>query len=225
MDLAAILDYEMTPDEAQAYKIAVLWEKIASEQFPEYKHGKLRKRGDPRKSNLFKVAWTLHERTKGVLAPDEYKYYVLAQLSLLRELNKVHGDVMISPQCLLGDKAWVRWKVWKRKLDEACKTRLAEDLKMTMSEDKLRSELGRSRQFLMQRFDGVWTRDKLLGHVTDLIRWVASGTVSPYYAVASPWCTDLPQDRMPLDLSAYRKQLPASISTVFCELFPEERMT
>jgi len=220
--LSAIIEYSMTPDETAAFKIALLWERMSRETFPDYKHAALRKRGDPRKSNLFRVCWTLHQRFKGVLAPEEYKYYILAQLSIFKELNREHGDLMITPQCLLGDKAWIRWKVWKRRLDQACKNLMSEQLSIVMSEDKLRTELGRSRLFLMQRFEGVWTKEKLLAHVTDMLRWVASSKVSVYYLALSPWCREIPQDRISIDLSMYRKHLTPESSRVFAEVFPEE---
>lgn len=220
-DLSAILDYEMTPDEAQAYKIAVLWQEMAPLAFPNYtRHAKLPKRGDPRKCLLFKVGWKLHAKYKGVLQPEEYKLYIKAQLDLLKELNKTNEELYLDPQCLVSEAAWVRWKVWKKHYDDAIKLRVGQQLKVTLAPDKLRTELLRTRAFFTAKF-GTHSEEALAGAVGDIARWAATTKVSPFYLVLSPWVRKL-GDRVGVDLSGHAHQLGADAGDVFRSVFPEE---
>ena len=54
-----IIEYQMSAEEAIAYKMALLWCKLASDQFPDKKIICLRKKGDPRKSFTFKVCYSM----------------------------------------------------------------------------------------------------------------------------------------------------------------------
>lgn len=56
--LEAILDYEMDELEGKAYKLCLIWLDRSRKVFPEYQHMGM-KRGDPRKSLIFKVCYKL----------------------------------------------------------------------------------------------------------------------------------------------------------------------
>ena len=54
--LEDILNYEMTPEEAKAFKLALLWEELCQQEFPDERRVSLKK-GDPRKSTLFRYCY------------------------------------------------------------------------------------------------------------------------------------------------------------------------
>ena len=65
--LDAIVEHNMTPIEAKAVKIGIIWMKLSKEVFPNYNHMRVKK-GDPRKSALFRYCYKLIKETKGHIA-------------------------------------------------------------------------------------------------------------------------------------------------------------
>ena len=115
--LEAILDYDLDELEAKAYKLCLIWIERSRKIFPDYQHSGM-KRGDPRKSLIFKYCYKLVRETQGVLEDKDYALYIRAQLDVLRHINTGKKTApLIDANCLVGDKAWKRWKLWKRKYD------------------------------------------------------------------------------------------------------------
>ena len=109
-DLEAILHYQMPPLEAKAYKLALLWQDATAKEYPEYNHIRLRKKGDPRKSLLFKYCYKLARETQGLIPDEQYPLYILAQLHILKHIATDNLHARIGPEILCGEKAWWRWK-------------------------------------------------------------------------------------------------------------------
>src|SRR5581483_12458434 len=101
------------------------------------------------------------------------------------------------------------------------KTRMVAHMDVKIHGDKLRSELQRSRMFLIAKF-GNHQKDNILGSVSDLIRWAATSKVSVFYLVLSPWCASIKADEIPIDLGYYRGQLMPESQDIFKTIFPEE---
>src|SRR5687767_4365124 len=103
----AIFQWKMTPDETEVYNLAVVYEREYKKIFGEDTDGQsvrrnsIPKKGDPRKSNLFRHCWKLRRETRGLLESHEYKNYIHANLVIIR-INKGH----VEPNCICGDKAW-----------------------------------------------------------------------------------------------------------------------
>ena len=113
-----ISKYEMDKNEAFAYKLSLLWYKLSRKVLPDYNHTRYHENGDPRKSQAFKFCYKLYRERMGIIPDNEYSLYIRAQLDVLKHLMKNNYSVLVDPSCLVGDKAWVRWKMWKSKYDK-----------------------------------------------------------------------------------------------------------
>jgi hypothetical protein len=181
-NLEPILEYNMTEEEAIAYKIGLLWLNHSRRLFPNYKHNSnYPKKGDPRKSHLFKICWKLQKETKGIVKYEEYNFYIIAQLQLLKNFtSELHP--LITPQCLVGDNAWIRWKIWKKKFEKVNKS--GDGLKQCSS-DEIKSELNKAKRLLDSKF-GELTEEKVIVLKKELERNIKLGIISGFYAVLSP---------------------------------------
>lgn len=226
--LDAIVDYEMDELEAKAYKLALIWQDKSRKIFPDYQHTTMR-RGDPRKSLVFKMCYKLVRETLGVIPDEEYHLYIRAQLDVLHNIvthSKV--PVLIDPGCLVGDKAWKRWKLWKRKYD-AISQRPAEVSQVTYPGiAKAILGLQTTKEFITKVFGanpGIekYQEAKLNNN---FCRWVNLGKISPYYLAISPYVNKVftPEDlkKLNFDLSVYRPCINDEVVKKFKELFPEE---
>jgi hypothetical protein len=222
--LEPIIEYQMSDLEAKAYKVGLLWLGLTRKHFPEYKHsGGYPKKGDPRKSSLFKWCYKLVRETQGLIPDNEYVLYIKAQLDVLKAIDMGAGrHPRIEPQCLAGDKAWVRWKLWKRKYDMIAKRSTKEDVGLDVTPfDMIVRDLRSTKAFLSGRFGGDPKEEQIMMAARDMERWVALGKVSPIYALLSPWvrrhCPHLV-----VDLDLYKPSITAEVTNYFAELFPNE---
>ena len=186
---SAIFEWNLTQDEIEAYKIAVIYDREYRKSFicdgESIRRNTLPKRGDPRKSSLFKHCWKLRRETRGLLENDDYLLYIQANLHIL----KVH-NAYVAPNSICGDKAWIRYRVWKRHYDKK-KCELASVLappSVSTTNPKIILEIDRTKKFLFERCEGRPTYDKLNEfYLKGFFRlWVMSGKVSQYYVVLSP---------------------------------------
>lgn len=187
-NLDPILEYQMNEDEAVAYKIGLLWMAISSQVIPNYKYiSSFPKKGDPRKSSLFRYCHTFMNRTKGLIDPKDYKLYIAAQLQMLKaiEIGNLHPN--IGPWCLIGDKAWTRWKIWKRKYDNVGKSKSLKEAGLeTASFEEVKKELDKTKKFIISKF-GNFTEESFKSHSKDIERYISLGMICGFYAALSPW--------------------------------------
>lgn len=228
--LAPILEYQMTPLEAKAYKIGLLWEKLATKEFPNYSIMRFRRDGDPRKSALFKYAYKLARETDGVVPDREYRLYITAQLQVLKGIRKDEIHPLIVPNCLVGRKAWHRWRMWKSRWDkQMSKAQNSEDIDVNDTFSRIEAELKKTRKFLDKQLPESWTCENIEYSYKnkDMLRWVALGRVSPFYVLLSKCLSEVlgHKDRegeFGVDLSVYKRSLTPSVEKAFKEIFPED---
>ena len=188
----AIFEWKMTPPESAAYKLAVIYEEEFLKTFSgpgldgqTYRRNTISKRGDPRKSNLFRYCWKLRRETRGLLEPEQYRQYIRAQFVILKK-NKAH----VEPNAICGEKAWIRWKVYERwynrKLAE--KNCEAPPPSASRTNPKVVKEIDKTKRFLFEKFEGDPTQEKLKRFIDEGIFkfWVMTGKISPFYIVLSP---------------------------------------
>lgn len=224
--LYQILEYGMNHQEALAFKIGLIWEDLTSKYFPGVRCGSLGK-GDPRKSSLFKHCYKLARETKGLIPVDQYEYYVQAQLDLLRSIqNREKFCVNISPSCLIGKKAWARWKVWLKQYKSLEKVHIVE---ITALESKIEAKFKKTREFLLKQFNKYPSVDDLRRAIKSrtFARWVTLGVVCGHYAVLSPKVREALDGRdfekeFLFDLSIYKTQITERLEELFKVVFPEE---
>ena len=182
----------MSVEEGEAFHIALVYEQEFKKMFLGELDGQtvrrncLPKRGDPRKSNLFRNCWKLRRETRGLIDQSEYKNYIRANLFIIKANN---GHV--EPNCVTGDKAWIRYKVWKRRYDQ----KLADIGVQTpppstnTTNPKIIAEIDRNKKFLFEKCDGQPSFEKIKKFIEDGVfkLWVATNRISPYYLALSPF--------------------------------------
>jgi hypothetical protein len=217
-----ILKYKMTPLEIKALNIAFLWEKYSHQEFPNERHVRLRKNSDPRKSSLFKYCYKLSREIKNIIPDDEIKLYVKAQLQILKLISdgKIHS--LIEPQILVGDKAWKRWKLWKKSYDKKMRRHLEyEQLGITTSPSKIKIILNKDYEFLNK--NNCNEIENFINKVKDKTfeTWVANGQISPYYVILSPYVSKHFENNV-IDATLYRPSITPDIEVFFKEKFCNE---
>lgn len=159
----AIFQWNMTSQEAEVFAIACLYDQEFRKQFGSETDGQtvrrntIPKRKDPRKSDLFFKCWRLRRETRGLLELSEYKNYIHANLLILK-LHKAY----VAPNAICGDKAWIRYKVWKRKFEQklseagAC----APPPNIDTINPKIIAQIDKTKKFLFEKCDGQPTLEK-----------------------------------------------------------------
>lgn len=186
--LEPILKWKMEKKEALAFKVALLWQEIASKEFPDDKFVKLRRTGDPRKSTLFKYCYKLVTSTQGILLPTEYRFYVLAQIQLMGRMQSGDFHALLEPQILVGPKAWKRWRWWKERYDKNMKRMNKSSEEITPQIENVKLSITKTYEFLFSQV-GVLTSEKVrkLIETKKLQEWLATDKISPYFVILSPW--------------------------------------
>lgn len=220
-NLDPIFEFKMTEEETAAYKVGLLWMAISHDLFPDYKHASgFPKKGDPRKSSLFKYCYKLIRETKGIVEPKDYKLYIAAQLQMLKAIEIGQTHPLIGPWCLVGEKAWVRWKMWRRKYENIGKSKTLEDVGLNKAGfDEVKRDLDKTKKFMDGKF-GTVTEDIFQLKAKEVERNISIGIISLFYAALSPWVakycklgdTDL----------TYFKNVDQQGRDYFSKLFPEQ---
>lgn len=226
MRLDAIAEYGMDQLETAAYKLCILWVDKSRKFFPDYDHVKL-KRGDPRKSLMFKVCYKLVRETQGILMEEDYPLYVRAQLDILKNINTGNDLPLIVPQCLVGEKAWKRWKLWKKKYDSVVEQK-GFNIKVTVSSQKVVDALEKTQEFIFKTLGPNPTIEKYKEAIINknLFRWINVGKISPYYLALSPYIKQLISEedmkKLNFDVQVYRPCITNEITALFKEKFRYE---
>jgi hypothetical protein len=192
-----ILQYKMNKEEALALRLADIYITLSRKYFPDYKHATLPKKGDPRKCILFKYCWKMMTDTEGKLKPTEYRNYIQAQMSILKNIRVKEGHPYIDPNCLVGDKAWGRWAVWHKYFTEVKKTAevKVEALQADFSKE-IKQALDDTHYALTVRL-GELTKEKVLAEMPTILRWVRMNVVSPFFIALSPTCQHFLKEQQP----------------------------
>ena len=231
--LESILDNEMTDMEAKATKIAYLYVGAARKAFPKSSKYQMAK-GDPRKSYLFKCCYTFVRQMQHRVKESNYPLYVRAQFDIIKGMTRKSGKLPnVTPNCLCGEKAWKRWMVWKKMYDKKMRgpEEAADKGIDPNNKETVIAALTNDREFLERRLKEL-TYAVVAQAVSgrSLIRWIASGQVSPYYALLSPILHKWVEDRkltlgsiFHIDLEFYRPGITPEVKSLFDAQFSHEK--
>lgn len=208
----------MTDQEKLAQAVGLVWMEHTAKAFPDLKLARFPAKGDIRKSLLFKHCIKFVRETP--LPADDYRYYVQAQLAVLGKIETNGLRPLITPACLHGPQAWKRWKLWESKFRKAEKA--AASAAPTAADHRLRTDLSRTRTFLLRKLGEPWVAGRYAGRERDVERWVALGKVSSWYAVLSPWFRQCcSAENAGVDPLCY--EVTAGAVALFFDHFPEEK--
>lgn len=215
--------YKMDELEVKALKVCQIWMEMSKKIFPSYNHNKFGK-GDPRKTLMFKVCYKLIRETSGFIGDDDYPLYVRAQLDILKHISLDKGHPLIEVNCLVGDKAWKRWKLWKKKYDTTVQIR-SKSATTKVNNPKIIEALRKTKEFFSLQFENKPTYEKFKELEKDgsLYRYVNFGKISPYYLVLSPYFEKLSKEcvmqKMNFDIQLYKTGIDESTLEHFKNLF------
>lgn len=186
----------MTREEGDVFHIAIVYEQEYRKFFygevdgQSIRRNSLPMRGDPRKSSLFRYCWKLRRETRGLLELNEYRNYIRANLFIIKH----HGG-HVEPIAITGDKAWIRYKVWKRRFDQKMYEagQAPPPPSTSTTNPKIIREIDRTKKFLFEKCEGEPTFEKINNFVDKGIfkLWVAQSKISPYYLALSPYINQI----------------------------------
>lgn len=208
--------------ESKAFKIGLIWHDECLKNLPNEQHEKFSSGKDPRKTNLFKHCYKVAKETKGIVPDNEIHLYVRAQVQILKSIREGKVHALITPHCLVGEKAWKRWKVWKRIYDSALsKNPTCEEIGVMIKESMVRSDLVRTLSFMDGK--GLADEAKFRSCKEDFRRWASTGEISPFYMVLSPRVKSMfSGEEFPVDASLYRPFITPALEDMFKEKFAHE---
>lgn len=189
-ELEPIIKYKMNKLEAKAYKVALIWIDEFKRELPKERCIKLNKSSDPRKTNIFKYCYKLIQETKGILKDSEIQLYVRAQIQILKAIREGDIHALIEPKCLVGDKAWKRWKLWKSKyLRKLGRIQSSDELGIKTKTTKVLAEIKHAFVFLEER--SLLDFDSFSKNKERIKKFINNGEISCFYALLSPWVSKL----------------------------------
>ncbi|NBO25072.1 MAG: hypothetical protein EBU93_07580 [Chlamydiae bacterium] len=226
--MPAIQNTQLSEEESFSFELARIWIELSEKYFPQYNHthkkgGNLR--SNPRKSIIFKTCYKLQRETKGLIEESDYPLYIRAQLEILKFQSKNNPLVLVEPGCLVGEKAWKRWKLWKKKYDAKIKQPLKIDLGK-YSFLKAKEGILKTKKFLESKFPDNPSLKTYELNKENLINWLNFGNISPYYVALSPYMKKVFREedykKMNFDISFYQECINDEIRSLFLKLFRYE---
>lgn len=219
-ELEPILKYKMNDFEAKAFKIGLMWEDECKKNIFFDKYEKFKKGSDPRKTNLFKYCYKLSKEIYGIIPDNEIQLYIRAQIQVLKSIKEGKTHALISPHCLVGKKAWTRWKLWKRIYNKNLNKNLtSEEVGIKIKESVIQNEFKRTYSFLKN--NKLFERNNYFEKINEISRFISNGEISPFYVVLSPWIKIIFKE-IPVDIALYKPSITPSLENKFKEKFNHE---
>ena len=215
----------MSPQQATAFKLSILWIELNRREFPDRRQVKLRKNGDPRKSMLFRQCFKLVQETQGLIKPEEYKLYILAQLRTIGKMEVDGIHALIEPSILTGPKAWKRWKNWKWHYDKRMKQSIPDgkELNNVLSPILVIQQLENTKKFLDESSDSISAAIQ----TGKFKEWIKMEKISPFYVLLSPLVKFAlagknANDTFDKDFSIYESSISPEVNEYFQKNFQHE---
>jgi len=214
--LEKILKYNLNDEEAKAYRLALTWVKLVRKYLNGENNPHPFPKGDPRKAFLFKLCWKLLRETKGLIKQDDYKFYLYAQIDMLKRISNSSMHANIDNNVIVGAKAWRRWKMWQVNFNKKLMS-VAE-----VSEDNTIEELARVRRFFVKNYNIPTQADFSLANIR---KWLDNGDVTPTYILLSPYskkCVGESFGHLGFDPKLFEKRLTGKVQDFFQKEFSYE---
>lgn len=227
------IKYKMDALETEACRVCWLWIDGLKKYFPEGRKVGMNivpncffDKKDPRKTLLFKYCYKFVRESQNILTEEEIPLYIKAQFDILRHLDRSNISVEISPNCLVGEKAWKRWKLWKYKYDAI--TAKPSEIPEAVGPGAIKAINGfdKTKEFIVSKFGKTPSFEQYQEKYEDIINWIKFGKISPYYIVVSPYIEKLVQSNdlknLNIDVNIYKPCITSEVIERFKEIFPYE---
>lgn len=178
-------------EEASAYQLLCQWNELTKSILPDYVHHRIPKRGDIRKSILFKHMLKFYREKNKEFKGYQYILFMRAQLEISRKLQKEGKKILVDASLLHGEKAYARWGAWKHLIKEKRQNQKAA---YAYIEGNVISEMELTKKSITDLLDNNIKLEKYIEEASNLLRLVILKKISPLYVVCSKWITKLPEN-------------------------------
>ena len=183
--------YNMTPKETLAYQCCIIYEHCANMIFPNYRHARLKKTGDPRKCSLFKHCYKMVEFLDGKLEKKFYPYFIKSQFDIFNKIYQVTGTCpLITPNIISSLKSVNRWKVWKYYNDKIKHIKV-ENNTVVSSQQLIELEFSKTLDFMNVNSEIFKDIQSFIDNSKNILKFCILKKISPYYIALSPWVEKL----------------------------------
>ena len=183
--------YDMNPKETLAYHCCIIYEHFANMIFPEYRHSKIPKTGDPRKCMLFKHCYKMAEMLDGQIEKKYYPLYIKAQFDIfLKIFQATNKCPLITPAIISSKKSLSRWNVWKYYYEKV-KVIKTENTTVNAEQSVLENEFKKTLDFMNCNSYMFKDLPSFIENENDIYKFILLKKISPYYVALSPWISYL----------------------------------
>jgi hypothetical protein len=183
------LELGLNQDEILAYQLCCQWIELTRKILPNYCHPRVAKKGDIRKSIVFKHMLKFVKANKETLSGFQFVLYMRAQLEIAHKLQKEGHRILVDPSLLHGDKAKARWAVWKKLIKEKRQTT---KVAYAHLEANVVSEFELTLRTIKDLLKEDVSLENYIKESPNILRFVILKKISPLYVFCSKWIQKLP---------------------------------
>lgn len=180
----------LNQDELLAYQLVCQWIELTRKILPNYCHQRIAKKGDIRKSIIFKHMIKFVKENKDTLSGFQFVLFMRAQLEIAHKLQKEGKRILVEPSLLHGDKAKARWAVWKRLIKEK---RQSVKASYAYVESNVISEFELTLKTITAILKDDISITNYIKESPNILKFVILKKISPLYVVCSEWIKKLPE--------------------------------
>jgi hypothetical protein len=185
--------YNLNPLETLAYQCCVVYLTLAYKVFPNYRHCKIPKTGNIKKSSLFKHCYKMCVNLEGKIKKEYYPLFIKAQFDIFNTIYKATGLCpIIAPSIISGKKSFNRWLVWRNRY-ESIKVIKTENTTVNAERQLLINEFLKTLKFMHSNSYAFENFNTFNENYKDVFKFVILKKISPYYIALSPWIEKLPE--------------------------------
>lgn len=177
-------------EETSAYLLLCQWHELTNLLLPDYVHHRLPRKGDIRKSIIFKHMLKFYREKNKEFKGYQYILFMRAQLEIARKLQKEGKKILVDASLLHGDKAYARWAAWKHLVKEKRQNQKAS---YAYIEGNVIAEMELTKKTIHDLLDNNIQLEKYIDESSNLLRFVILKKISPLYVVCSEWIKKLPE--------------------------------
>lgn len=212
--------------EIRALALYFYWIYNIRKIFPEMRHGKFNENKDPRGLTIFRYCYKLQRES--TLEEKNYENYIRAQLIILRYLSKKYNrELVVDANCICGEKAWKRWKLYQSKLIKT-KNDSINNYVSFPNIHKLEKELENTRDFLKDKIN--IDEENLKKNIENIIIWFNLRKINPYFIVFNKTINDIYdyeqiRKNFKIDPLLYLERTNDMIKDLYFKIFKEKPFT
>lgn len=212
--------------EKRALRLYYYWIINRKKIFPDIFHSKFDKSKDPRNFTIFKYCYKVQRETRNKLEEKDYENYIRAQLIILKSLSKKYNTpINVDINCIAGEKAWKRWKLYRFKLIQS-KNDSVNNFISYPNINNLEFEFNRTNEFLVQNL-GKINKENIEKNKQNIIFWFFQRKINPYFLVFNVYINEVfvGEDFMKLfkiDVILYKQRTNDKIKELYRKVFKQE---